>query len=448
MTRHIAAMVASCTVVLAGNAYARMATAPKPPPLSHIQTARSVSQMVSDRRVRRMVAAKKLSLVNVTWEDTGRWQGSALGPNISDVTIEVEAEDKRGIKRRFLMPVIRYPNFKDKTGDVDIDKFFLKVGNQEKGGKLKTITLKQLLANPLQYMSLPNKGSIKGNTLLAKRDSKVLTSAQTAFLPIRNGGKTRFWPVIFNYQSYAKNPAVLTILVTRQGTSMTIVDNNRDTVNGAGSWGQRLYFNAGGKRAPLMAERLKDVKAKGTTMNGGKASDLGGDSNMVMLIQVPLKVKPNPRRSIAFSAGYDLESSKDMKKRSRGGSNIGKAVIGHGPTEGPYTELDGLTIERDARFPVRVTVQFYQATSNGVVNKANVASLAAQINKVYAKADYVGSLVVPSAADRKRATNWNGVTKAPGNVRWDWFPGLVERYNRYGNHVTFGTYGIGWYLRI
>ena len=40
---------------------------------------------------------------------------------------------------------------------------------------------------------------------------------------------------------------------------------------------------------------------------------------------------------------------------------------------GPYTELDGLTIERDPRFPVRVTVQFYQATSNGVLAAADVA---------------------------------------------------------------------------
>ena len=28
-------------------------------------------------------------LLNVLWEDTGRWEGSAVGPNISDVTIEV-----------------------------------------------------------------------------------------------------------------------------------------------------------------------------------------------------------------------------------------------------------------------------------------------------------------------------------------------------------------------
>jgi len=38
--------------------------------------------------------------------------------------------------------------------------------------------------------------------------------------------------------------------------------------------------------------------------------------------------------------------------------------------------------------------------------------LAAQIKKVYSSADYVGSLVVPNAADRHRPTNWGGVGPA------------------------------------
>src|SRR5262249_49535694 len=97
--------------------------------------------------------------------------------------------------------------------------------------------------------------------------------------------------------------------------------------------------------------------------------------------------------------------------------------------EGPYTELDGLTIERDPRFPVRVTLQFYQATSNGVVSRSDIKSMVAQIKKVYGKGDFVGSLVVPTALDRLRPTNWDGVTRAL-DVTWRDFPGLVERFSR------------------
>ena len=87
--------------------------------------------------------------------------------------------------------------------------------------------------------------------------------------------------MIFNYQSARKNPAVLTLLITRQGTSLTIVDNARDTI-GAQSWGQRLFFNEDGQRAPLTAERLSDVQASGVTMNGESAASLGADANLLM----------------------------------------------------------------------------------------------------------------------------------------------------------------------
>ena len=108
-------------------------------------------------------------------------------------------------------------------------------------------------------------------------------------------------------------------------------------------------------------------------------------------------------------------------------SDVEAAVLGHGPELGPYTELAGLTIERDPRFPVRVTVQFYQATSNGVVNGDDVKLLASQIGKVYKSADYVGSLVVPAPADRRRPTNWDGVGPMPPGTRCEDFPAVLAR---------------------
>jgi hypothetical protein len=395
-----------------------------------------VANMVDDSDASELVSKYGLSLLNVLWEDTGRWEGSSVGPNISDVTIEVSADH-----HTYLMPVMRHDDFTDKTADVKIEKIMIPVGNQQENGQLELVSLDELLKNPEQYMS-PTKGKIKGASLFAKRDTHVLVSAQHAFLPVPKEGKATFWPVIFNYQSTKKNPAVLTILVTRQGTSMTIIDNARDTVTGGDSWGQRLYFNNGGKKAPLIAERLADVKASGTTANGESAASLGEDANVLMLIQVPLVYRaPETRHSaIAMDASEGMagggagapmapksaianDKGDDRARRS----DVDVAVIGHGPTEGPYTELDGLTVARDERFPVRVTLQFYQATSNGVVSRADVKKMADQIHKVYGKGDYVGSLVVPSDLDRTRPTNWTGVKKAVA-VGWHDFPGLVERF--------------------
>src|SRR5262245_20474558 len=406
-----------------------------------------VANMVDDEHAYTLANAFKLNLLNVLWEDTGRWEGSSVGPNISDVTIEVEGYHKGKEHHTYLMPVMRYENFTDKTADIKIEKILVPVGNQTENGKLKLVTLKELLENPEQYMSSHDKGKIKSSTLLAKRDTHVLVSAQHAFLPVPKKGQAKFWPVIFNYQSTKKNPAVLAILVTRQGTSMTIIDNDRDTVTGGDSWGQRLYFNQNGEKAPLIAERLTDVKANGVTANGEDAQNLGADANVLMLIQVPLKFKEPPRRMYAPTkmleasapmdsgggGGYDAKAAPKAEAQGRAAerSDMDTAVLGHGPSEGPFTELDNLTIQRDARFPVRVTLQFYQATSNGVMSKDNVKAMAAQIKRVYGKGDYVGSLVVPSELDRMRPTNWVGVTSAPADV-WSQLPGLVERVTKYG----------------
>jgi hypothetical protein len=401
----LAALLASSSVVSA-----------KPVPVkkerSYRSVVMSVANMINDETLHERVARRGLALLNVMWEDTGRYVGSSVGPNISDVTIEVQMEDQKGRTSTALMPVIRYPNFSDLTGDVKLDQIRVPIGNQRKDGQLEVVSLRQLLAEPLRYLTLPHHGAIKGESLLAKRDSHVLVSAQAAFLPVPERGKAVFWPVLFNYQSTKRQPAVLSILVTRQGTSMTIIDNARDSLGGD-SWGQRLFFNAGGMRTPLTAERLSDVQEKGVTMNGESAASLGDDANLVMLIQVPLKIRP-VRRAATLAPMADgmmgagaATPSKSAESRGRG-SDLETAVLGHGPELGPFVELDGKAITRDPRFPIRVTVQFYQATATGRVTGADLAALHKQIRRVYRDADYVGSLVVPSSLDRERPTVWDG----------------------------------------
>ena len=387
-----------------------------------------VAGLVSDPAAQRLAADRGLQFVNVLWEDTGRFQGSSVGPNISDVTIEV-VDGEGGRRRQALMPVLRFPNFADRTADVKLDKVWVRTGNQQDGAREQVVTLRDLLAAPERYLSLPRQGTIKGGTLLAPRDSHALVSAQAAFLPVPRGAKATFHPVIFNYQSTAGHPAVLSILVTRQGTSMSIVDNGRDQA-GTGSWGQRLFFNAGGQRAPLTAERRSDVEASGTTMNGESAASLGEDANLLMLIQVPLQVA-RPRRALALggaapSAAMPMATSSESKALAA--DTMEQAVLGHGELEGPFTELAGLTIERDPRFPVRVTVQFYQATSSGQVSAAEVGKLASLIDAVYTKGDFVGSLVVPAPRDPQRPTAWRGAGRAPASAGVCAFPGLAERY--------------------
>jgi hypothetical protein len=378
------------------------------------------SGMVQDAEVRRLAARHGLDVMNLTWEDTARYQNSAVGPNISDMTIQIQQRDPRtGQYYLSCMPVIRFPNFTDKTADIDPAKFSLLVGN-EKGQALRRISLIEFLANPRKYLSDPKSWKSDNTFLHANRDTHVLVSAQACFLPVPKHGLAEFNPVLFNYQSMKQDPAVLTLLVTREGTSVTEIDNVRDGFQTRGVWGQRLFFNNNGQRSSLTGQRLSDFQDTGTLPNGPRVEAAGqGGLNMVMLIQVPLK----QRRPMRFggSDGWTLlECAPVAKMASR--SDVEAAVIGHGLAEGPFTEIDNLDIQRDSRYPIRVTVQFYKATSNGVVTDKDMTDVAEQIRKVYQEGDYVGSLVVDGP--KGRPTEYQGDKVQPP----DWWARFWVRH--------------------
>ncbi|NJO85709.1 MAG: hypothetical protein HC818_02850, partial [Synechococcaceae cyanobacterium RM1_1_27] len=218
---------------------------------AYTQVIQQVQTMTSDPTAVNLASSWGLSIVDLTWEDTGRDKGSAYGPNISDMTIQVHQQHPFSAERAFhLMPVIRHPNFADITSDIPLDSFYVPVGNQS-GDPLESVSLRELLGHLRHYMSEPDSWTGQEGSLLAGRDSHVLVSAQAAFLPIAPGGEATFNPVLFNYQSRPGDPAVLTILATRQGTSITIIDNQRDAVQSGWANGQRLFFNNNGERASL-----------------------------------------------------------------------------------------------------------------------------------------------------------------------------------------------------
>jgi hypothetical protein len=375
--------------------------------------------MVRDPAAQQLAARHGLTILDLTWEDTGRFKESAVGPNISDMTIQVQYRDPdAGGTQLACMPVIRFPNFSDLTGDVPLDRFFLLVGN-EKGRPLEKISLRELLGDLRRYLHAPSSWAGERTSLLAERDIHVLASAQACFLPIPSEGLAEFNPVLFNYQSSQGNPAVLTILATREGTSITVIDNVRDAWAEGMTWGQRLFFNQDGQRAIFTARRKSDFVAdleKYRPAGDHGPVEVADGLNMVLLIQVPLKHKElEPRKGGAFA---ELLCCADAGVCMDFDSDVEDAVIGHGEAEGPFTEIDGLAIERDERFPIRVTVQFYKATSNGVVNEQDLAEIAGQIERVYREADYVGSLVLE--ADTGRPTEHQGEKVEPPGW-WDDF---------------------------
>lgn len=389
----------------------------------------AAAEMTRNPRTVSMVRKHGLGIMNITWEDTGRYKGSSVGPNISDMSIQVGVKNETGNFDLTLMPVIRYDNFTDRTADVDPSLFTLLVGN-EKGKELKRISLREFLEDPTQYLHNSKSWlNPKKSLYAANRDSRVLVSAQASFLPVPKKGKAEFNPVIFNYQSVSGDPAVLTILVTRQGTSTTIIDNKRDSLDGGG-WGQRLFHNQDGQRASLTGRRLSDFvdSAEGKKTSQGKKKgkvDVKKSSglNMVLLIQVPLKQKVREVRK-PMSLEMMSESVSRGIPQSEAASDVEAAVIGHGQFEGPFTEIDNLSIERDDRFPVRVTVQFYKATATGNADEADIKQIKEEIDSVLSAGDSVGSLVV--AGETGRITEYEGVKVQPAG----WWNDFWKRHEQ------------------
>jgi len=384
------------------------------PRTNYAEVVSRTAGMVSDARAQDLARAHGLQVLPVTWEDSARYKNSSVGPNISDMTIQVQQRDARtGQYQLTCMPVIRFPNYDDRSADIATDKFFLLVGN-EKGERTRAVSLREYLANIRKYLSKP--GSWQGDEtyMLANRDNHVLVSAQACFLPVPKEGIAEFNPALFNYQSRPGDPAVLTILATREGTSATIIDNQRDSFVAGGARGQRLFFNQKGERACLTGQRISDFQstARPETTPSVQAAGQKG-LNVALLIQVPLRRKAADR--LAGPPGGMAEAcyapSAKMAADERQISNVEAAVIGHGKIEGPFTEFDNLSVERDPGFPVRVTVQYYKATSNGVVSAQDMAEIAGEINKIYAQGDYVGSLVVDGVAERP--TEYDGSKVQP-----------------------------------
>ncbi len=395
-----------------------------------------VTNMVSDPDLASRVRRRQLALVNVAYEDTGRAQGSVLGPNISDLTLQVRRRDPNGQFESSIMPVIRPPNFVDRTGDVPADRFFVRVGN-EQGQSLRSVPLTDVLKNLKGFAARPDSILGDGN-VFAGRDTHFLVSAQAVFLPIPKSGKAQFNPVLFNYQSAPGSPAVLTILVTRQGTSMQVIENKAEDATAAG-WGQELYFDNKGQRAAFTAERKSDVAERIAAQGGPKNEDdrsaLQKGADVLFLIQVPLKhaqlgrlggalpsggaggMAPSAPAAQAAPSPMKPSAKKSASAESAGPmdkSDVEQAVLGHGPNVGPFNEGHRLRIERDPKFPIRITVQFYKATSNGAVSDIDLDSISRSIGSVYEHADAVGSLVMPDG-DPRRPTSWQ-------KVPHEWFP--------------------------
>ena len=428
-------------------------------------TSKIVSSITSDSATQQLLSKHGLRASRVTWEDTARNKGSCWGPNISDMTLELSKGSRQ------CMPVIRKPNFSDVTVDIPLSGFTVVVGN-ESGSELKTIPLEEYLKNIklytdnthdidlLRYDNEAKTVETKTNTEKEVKteggrtittttvttvttetvednremiDKDVLTSTQCCVLPCDKEGNVDFNVRLYNYQSRDGDPAVLVIMVSNLGTSAQIV----------GSSTQALYFNDNGTAKNFNIERLQFNRKKKTGVEQDKVKsfkEMDHDehlSNALMLIQIPLKQKPIVRRSFnQWGGGYDdcyeeeeccvsfggcdyevgdcgAGSTYRTKKVKKSSVGMDMGVISTGDEQGTFTGTQDQELERDHRFPIRCTMQYYRVTDEDNINEHDASDIKEQLETLYNVSDNKGSLVFDIS---NRTTEIKTVTYATDNA--------------------------------
>ncbi|GAQ88561.1 hypothetical protein KFL_004390090 [Klebsormidium nitens] len=280
------------------------------------------------------------AIQTVSWEDTARTKNSCWGPNIADLTLHVAGSR---------LSMIRKPNFADVTADVPMSFFSVTTGNEKPAGALKRVSFKDYVTETL---GLPN--------LILNRDDVLLASAHAGRQPTSSPG-----------------------LPTRA-----------------------LLFNRGGAAAMFLAKRLsQDRRERGVSEAGAMTAD-ELDRNALLLFQIPLKQRPAPEwrydsdcdeccEMSVFAGACEMPgAAPDERIREAALAGLEYATLrASDQTYGPFRGLEGFKLERDARFPIRVTFQMYTVTDDPVLKESQIKSLPERIGKVYARGKETGSLV-------------------------------------------------------
>jgi hypothetical protein len=335
-------------------------------------TKQRVADMTSNTVARSLAASYGLDIQRVSWEDTARFKGSSWGPNISDMTLCCGGRN---------MPVIRRPNLADLTCDVAASHFSVLVGN-EAGAPLTKVSLEEYVRNIQRYT-----GNSAIRNLWRERDATLLLSSQACVLPARTG-KVNFNVKLYNYQSSTRQPAVLVVMASHQGTSCQVLTGNDD-----------LYLNLNGHAHDFAATRLKEDRAARGVATEGAMTEEEKMRNVIFIYQIPLKVRhlERERAPMCFSNcdsySYSSVLTTGQTRFVEDCRGMDHAMLSQGDDKGAYPGTRGLALERDPDYPIRLTLQYYYVTDTADIGEPQMRSIAEQLERSYTFGTGKGSLV-------------------------------------------------------
>ncbi len=331
---------------------------------------KTVASIAGNYELKQYALNIDLDIIKIAWEDTARNKDSCWGPNISDLTLQLDHS-------KTLLPIIRKPNFDDVTIDLPIKAFDVSIGNEDnKFDQLVKIPFLDYLDCPSAYISNKNEMS---SLYDKERDKHILTSVQFCILPVEKEA-CEFNVQVLNYQS-DRTPAVLIIVANSEGTSAQILCGKTP-----------LYFNEKGMACNFTAERLKEVRRRNNESEAKEMTQEEKEKNCLFIFQVPLKQFPIKSNIITAKTGKHGHA-KTL------GTDDGQ--LSHGEPHSEFKGVQDRKIVRDFNYPIRCTLQYYKVTDTDEIPTTLLDEMKSKIDDVFSWAIKEGSLVVEGETDRK-----------------------------------------------
>ncbi|GMH40618.1 hypothetical protein BSKO_08522 [Bryopsis sp. KO-2023] len=430
---------------------------------------RHVCELQKNLQAKQLASSRNLDIVNISWDDCARHKGSVWGPCISDMTLVVEDENNQPHRMPIIrhpnfsdltwdVPMGKIPLV---VGNQKQSLF---------ATPLQSVALDTFLENISAYTDLtcPSLKAPRDSHALVSAQACFLPIQEgekvNFHVELYNYQAKNQDPPVLVMVATSKGTSVQ-VLDRQNDGGIFNVGGQKLWFNNAGQkctfTAMRLKDDRAERGAPLTGPMTSSEKQNnvivviqvplqqkqrtgggilfGGDSSGGPALFGGAPSGSPGLFGRGLsrgRAPPPFSRGFSRGRGPPLFSRGSSGRSGRGSQSGGRpfvgaafgaappapsfsmppcqqgvdvepAIVGLGQSQGPFPALKDYEIKRDERFPVRVTIQWYKSTTNGVVDGEVIDSIAMQMEEAKSKADWWGSLVVGDF-DNRRTTAASG----------------------------------------
>lgn len=325
-----------------------------------------------DSGIRDLARNYSLEILNFSWRDSLALKNSRLGPASADFSWRVSfVHPVRNTSLSEMIPVVRRINILEEPVKIDLRNVTLWVGNQS-NQNLKRVSLYKVLSEPLSFMSNPKNGGVEGQSLLAPNEHFGFMSTQAVVLPFNHQSDLRKTDLeVYSPQSIPGEPAVLFLVSTSEGSSFGLIENNENV--GKKSEGQFVFFNKGNKKSSFSPF---------------------SKTNALIVVQIPLEQKSQKKKPTYLEKAFP-ENNFNENVSNNNAEDLFAAdsppVVSQPPVvqmtnpskklDDSFPELNGLTVKRDLKFEVRITVFYSVPSSKGQISVEDFRNVANKLKE-------------------------------------------------------------------